>query len=116
MEVFFKTLLEQLQGIDPRWFLSDAASAFYNAWNNTKSSLYMAHSEELNRNVQSLVHNAEVSAKIKSCFRGVMYSHNHQSCQDAIAALRVEVQPFPKPSVYLEGYYLNRIHHWALIY
>jgi MULE transposase domain len=122
MEVFFKTLLAQVQGIETRWFLSDDASAFYNAWTNivggsTQKLLCIWHVlKNVNRNIQSLVHNAEVSAKIKSCFRGVMYSHNHQSCQDAIAALRVEAQPFPKTSAYLEGYYLNRIHQWALIH
>jgi hypothetical protein len=87
MEVFFKTLLKQLQGIETRWFLSDDASAFYNAWTyivggSTQKALCIGHVlKKVNRNIQPLVYNVEELAKIKSCSRGVMYSHNHQSCK-----------------------------------
>jgi hypothetical protein len=52
LEIFFRTLLDQLQNLDVQWFLSDGATAFFSVWEhvvggtNEEDSMYMARFEE----------------------------------------------------------------------
>jgi hypothetical protein len=99
IEIFLQSLQTQLQSLNSRWFLSDDAPAFYNAWKKifgevTKKLLCIWHVlRNVNRNIQSYIHDVILARRIKSCFRAVMYAHNYETSRDAVHILRKELNP-----------------------
>ncbi|XP_055346132.1 uncharacterized protein LOC129593713 [Paramacrobiotus metropolitanus] len=114
---FFKALECQLKNKDVQWFLSDDANAFYNAWKNVfgnaaQKILCIWHARKnvnqwLDRRLKSL-------RSIKQKFRDIMYAHNEEAMENAVAEIRRAISSQPDVRTYLETHYLCRISEWAL--